>query len=167
MPWPNHHGHSRRCRDSGHAAALGASFALSPIDPVGFVDECARHGVLAVPSALTSNEMWALHRRGVRLVKLFHAAQTSPSTLRSMLDVTPLGEALNVMPSGGVSPDNAAEWKAAGAAVVAMGSNLVGKEISAVEGSPKHREAAAAWAASGRATAQRTFALAAQWRDAA
>ena len=37
------------------AASLGASFALSPIDPVGFVDECHRRGVLAVPSGFSSN----------------------------------------------------------------------------------------------------------------
>ena len=48
----------------GTAAALGATFALSPIDPIGFVDECHRRGVLAVPSAFTSNEWYGLHRRG-------------------------------------------------------------------------------------------------------
>ena len=39
--------------------ALGATFALSPIDPVGFVGECQRLGLLAIPSAFTSNECWA------------------------------------------------------------------------------------------------------------
>ena len=108
------------------AASLGASFALSPIDPTGFVDECHRLGLLAVPSAFTSNEMWALHRRGVKLIKLFHAGLASPSILKSMLGVGPLGT-LSIMPSGGVSPANAREWLDAGAAVVGMGSNLVGK----------------------------------------
>ena len=48
--------------DLARAAAAGCTFALSPIDPLGFVDECHRRGVLAVPSAFTSNECWQLHR---------------------------------------------------------------------------------------------------------
>ena len=77
--------------------APGASnflWSFSPIDPVGFVGECQRLGLLAIPSAFTSNECWALHRRGVRLIKLFHAGLASPAILKSMLAVTPLGEHL-------------------------------------------------------------------------
>ena len=48
------------------AQSLGASFALSPIDPIGFIDVCKSLGVLAVPSAFTSNECWSMHRRGAR-----------------------------------------------------------------------------------------------------
>merc|ERR1719436_361717 len=101
----------------GRAASLGATYALSPIDPLGFVEECHRRGLLAVPSAFTSNECWQLHRRGVRLIKLFHAGIMSPAILKSMLDVTPLGENLNIIPSGGVSPANAEAWWDAGAVV--------------------------------------------------
>ena len=39
----------------GLIKSLGGTFALSPIDPTGFVEECHRHGVLAIPSAFTSN----------------------------------------------------------------------------------------------------------------
>lgn len=56
-------------------AALGAKFALSPINPLGFIDECNRVGILAVPSGLSSNELWDLHRQGVKMIKLFHAGQ--------------------------------------------------------------------------------------------
>ena len=58
----------------GRAAALGATFALSPIDPIGMIDECHRRGVLAVPSALSSNEMYGLHRRGAQMIKLVRRA---------------------------------------------------------------------------------------------
>ena len=136
--------------------ALGATFALSPIDPVGFVGECQRLGLLAIPSAFTSNECWALHRRGVRLIKLFHAGLASPAILKSMLAVTPLGEHLNILPSGGVSPDNAAAWWAAGAAVIGMGSNLVGNLKDLPDGGK--------WAAGGRETAARVFEAAAARR---
>ena len=141
----------------GRAASLGATFALSPIDPIGMIDECHRRGVLAVPSAFTSNEWYALHRKGARLVKLFHAGLVSPSILKSMLGVTPLGEQINIMPSGGVSPQNTPEWWAAGAAVVGAGSNLVGDDFNHAPGSIEHEKAAAAWAQGGRAAAQQIF----------
>ena len=138
------------------AADAGATFALSPIDPMGFVDECHRLGLLPVPSAFTSNEWWALHRRGVRLIKWFHAGLASPKLLRSMLSVSPLAN-LHILPSGGVNPSNAAEWLDAGAAAVGMGSNLVGKELSVAEGMAAYEAAAADWAAQGREAARALF----------
>ena len=142
----------------GRAAALGASFALSPIDPEGFVREAHRLGLLAVPSGFTSNELWGLHRRGVRLIKLFHAGLSSPALLKSMLGVGPLGAALNIMPSGGVSPANAAEWLDAGAVVVGMGSNLVGKDVNEQVGTSAYDDAVAQWRAVGEPAARALFA---------
>ena len=181
------------------AQELGATFALSPIDPVGFVDECHRRGVLAIPSGFTSNELWDLHRRGARwaphgcsrrdarcarapvcappplplphlptrpapaptrrarLLKLFHAGLCSPPILKSMLDVSPLGAALNILPSGGVSPANAAAWLDAGAACMGMGSNLVGKDVGTTLGTPEHEAAVAAWHAEGKEVARAFF----------
>lgn len=36
--------------DLADIAKLGGRFALSPIDPLGFIDECHRLGLLAVPA---------------------------------------------------------------------------------------------------------------------
>lgn len=60
-----------------------------------------------------------------------------PKILKSMLGVSPLA-AMNIMPSGSVSPDNAEEWLEAGACVVGMGSNLAGKDIGFAYVSPPH-----------------------------
>jgi len=144
--------------DLRQAASLGASFALSPIDPIGFVEECERLGLLAIPSGFTSNELWNLHRRGVRLIKLFHAGHSSPKLLSSMLGIGPLGDNLRIMPSGNVSPSNAAEWLDAGAHVLGMGSNLVGADVATQPGTAAHDQATAEWAATGRSVAQRLFA---------
>ncbi len=132
------------------AKSLGASFALSPIDPIGLIEVCTSLGVLAVPSAFTSNECWSMHRRGARLIKLFHAGLASPAILKAMLEVTPLGENLNILPSGSVSPSNASEWLKAGAAVVGMGSNLVGKDINLKPGTTEFQAAVDDWKAKGR-----------------
>jgi len=139
------------------AALLGADFALSPIDPDGFVHECHSRGVLAVPSALTSNECWQLHRRGVRLIKLFHAGMVNPAILKSILDVTPLGKNLNILPSGGVSPQIACHWWDAGAPVVGMGSNLVGKDLCTIPGTSAHAIAVKEWLETGRPLASELF----------
>ena len=132
------------------AKSLGASFALSPIDPIGLIEVCTSLGVLAVPSAFTSNECWSMHRRGARLIKLFHAGLASPAILKAMLEVTPLGENLNILPSGSVSPSNASEWLKAGAAVVGMGSNLVGKDVNLKPGTTEFQAAVDDWKAKGR-----------------
>ena len=76
-----------------------------------------------------------------------------------MLAVGPLAD-LSLMPSGGVSPENANEWLDAGAAVVGMGANLVGGEIGLEPGTDQYREAADQWARFGRAKAERLFSVA-------
>ena len=78
-------------------AAMGAKFALSPINPIGFIKECHANGILAGPSGmavlyqtmlcdniqgLTSNELWDMTRQGAKLLKLFHAGMVSPSILQ-------------------------------------------------------------------------------------
>ncbi|KAL1496135.1 hypothetical protein AB1Y20_014756 [Prymnesium parvum] len=138
----------------GLIKSLGGTFALSPIDPKGFIEECQRHGILAISSAFTPNECWDLHRRGCRMIKLFHAGLSSPAILKSILDVGPLGQNLNILPSGGVSPANAAQWWDAGAACVGMGSNLVGKDIGYARGTPEYEQALSDWKGKGRAVAE-------------
>lgn len=91
-----------------------------------------------------------MHRRGARLIKLFHAGLASPAILKAMLEVTPLGENLNILPSGSVSPSNASEWLKAGAAVVGMGSNLVGKDVNLKPGTTEFQAAVDDWKAKGR-----------------
>ena len=46
-----------------------------------------------------------------------------------MMSVSPL-RALNIIPSGGVTPENLPSWWDAGARAVGMGTNLAGKDIN-------------------------------------
>jgi 2-keto-3-deoxy-6-phosphogluconate aldolase len=82
--------------------------------------------------------------------------QVTAPILKSMLGVSPLA-VMNIMPSGGVSPDNVDEWLDAGAAIVGMGSNLAGSDINYPTGSPAYDKAKAAWDATGRASAKLVF----------
>eukprot|EP00039_Didymoeca_costata_P031320 m.34176 g.34176 ORF g.34176 m.34176 type:complete len:611 (+) comp8684_c0_seq1:108-1940(+) len=131
---------------------LGGKFALSPINPTGFINECHRVGLVAVPAGLTSNELWDMKRQGAVLLKMFHAGQVTAKILKSMLGVSPL-RAMNIMPSGGVSPDNVEEWLDAGAFIVGMGSNLAGKDINYAYGTEEYTNANESWKNEGRAAA--------------
>ncbi|XP_065174904.1 KHG/KDPG aldolase-like [Sycon ciliatum] len=137
------------------AMGLNFRFCLSPINPEGFVARCHANGIMAVPAAFTSNEMWkAHHTEGARMIKLFHASLIPPATLKGMLGVGPLG-AMNIMPSGGIDADAAPAWLAAGAASLGMGSKFAGKDIQLVEGDPGLEAAKQEWAQNGRGAVKR------------
>ncbi|XP_062521618.1 uncharacterized protein LOC134196491 [Corticium candelabrum] len=139
---------------------LGVKFALSPISPSGFIEACHSRGVLAVPSGLTANELWSLHCQGAKLIKLFHAGTISPAILKSMLGVGPLKD-MNIIPSGGITPQNVDDWLNAGARVVGLGSNLVGKDINFPTGSTDYTASHREWEETGREAAKRLFTKAA------
>ena len=140
------------------AAKLGAQFALSPINPPGFVAECLRLGLLAVPAAFTPTEVWHAHCQGAHFVKLFPAHLWNASTLKAMLTTGKLAN-VRVMPSGGISPETAQSWFNAGAAGVGMGSCLCGKDIKiANEDSKEFKQARAQWEEKGKDVARKAFA---------
>ncbi len=105
------------------AIAAGAQFLLSPALSPAMVAVARRHGALAIPGAYTPTEVLAAVDGGAELVKIFPAESGGPAHIRAIL--APLPEA-RLLPTGGVRPDNIAEWFAAGAAAVGIGSALVG-----------------------------------------
>ena len=133
---------------------LGIRFALSPVNPRGFVAACHAHGIVGVPSAFTSNELWRLHsEEGARMLKLFHASLIPPSTLKGILGVGPLG-AMNIMPSGGVTTEDVDKWLEAGAACIGMGSKFAGKDLAYQESDPQFAAAHEDWVKNGRPAIQ-------------
>ena len=137
-----------------NAMNLGIRFALSPVNPRGFVAACHAHGIVGVPSAFTSNELWRLHsEEGARMLKLFHASLIPPSTLKGILGVGPLG-AMNIMPSGGVTTEDVDKWLEAGAACIGMGSKFAGKDLAYQESDPQFAAAHEDWVKNGRPAVQ-------------
>ncbi len=102
--------------------AAGARFVVSPTLDRGVVRYCRDQGVPCLPGAFTPTELLEAWRAGAELVKLFPASALGPRYLREVLAPLPL---LRVVPSGGVSLENAAEWIRAGAAAVSVGSAIV------------------------------------------
>ena len=102
--------------------ARGARFVVSPTFDRAVVRYCRDHDVPCLPGALTPTELLEAWRAGARLVKLFPAGAVGPRYLREVLAPLPF---LRVVPSGGVSLENAVEWIRAGAAAVSVGTALV------------------------------------------
>ena len=106
--------------------ARGARFVVSPTFDRFVVRYCNDHHVLCLPGALTPTELLAASRAGAAAVKLFPASAVGPRYLQEVLAPLPF---LRVVPSGGVSLENAGEWIRAGAAAVSVGSALVSPEL--------------------------------------
>jgi 2-dehydro-3-deoxyphosphogluconate aldolase/(4S)-4-hydroxy-2-oxoglutarate aldolase len=104
------------------AISAGAKFVVSP----GLVPEvaavCNEHGVAFFPGALSPTEVYTAHSMGAAAIKIFPANTAGPGYLRDLLGPFPH---LALVPSGGVTPENAPAFLQAGAVAVFAGSDLV------------------------------------------
>jgi 2-dehydro-3-deoxyphosphogluconate aldolase/(4S)-4-hydroxy-2-oxoglutarate aldolase len=105
------------------AVEQGAAFIVMPHVDQAIVDWCVERGVPCVPGALTPTEVLAAWHAGASAVKIFPASSVGPghvSQLRGPFPHIPL------LPTGGISADDAGAWIAAGAVGVGMGGWLMG-----------------------------------------
>lgn len=120
--------------DLQNAASAGAAFLLSPHVNVELIAGAVDLGIPFIPGAFTATECVAGMAAGASAIKLFPAATGGPAHLAALRQPLPR---LPFIPTGGVTPDNASDYFAAGAAAVALGSSLTSLEdeelISAVE----------------------------------
>lgn len=108
------------------AIEAGAAFVVSPVFEPSVVGAVRAAGRCVAAGAMTPTEALAAHRSGADFVKVFPAQFFGPAYVRAMLAPLPF---LRLMPTGGVTPDNAGEWLDAGAAAVGVGSALVGQDL--------------------------------------
>ncbi len=104
------------------AVDAGARFVVSPVFRAEIVAEAQRHGMAALPGAFTPTEILRAHEAGADLVKVFPSDALGPSFIKGVLAPMPF---LRLVPTGGVTPENAGAWIRAGAAAVGLGSALV------------------------------------------
>ncbi|WP_181347224.1 bifunctional 2-keto-4-hydroxyglutarate aldolase/2-keto-3-deoxy-6-phosphogluconate aldolase [Thalassobacillus sp. CUG 92003] len=99
----------------------GAQFIVSPWFDEETAYLCNTYQIPYIPGCTTVNEMKRALEVGCDVVKLFPGDAFGPETIRSIK--APLPQA-NIMPSGGVSLDNAEDWLTNGAFAVSTGSSL-------------------------------------------
>jgi 2-dehydro-3-deoxyphosphogluconate aldolase/(4S)-4-hydroxy-2-oxoglutarate aldolase len=110
--------------DQARAAIdAGARFIVSPGFDASIVEAAHAAGVPAMPGVLTPSEIMAATRAGADWVKIFPcSALGGAKYLRSLRGPFPQ---LRAMPTGGVTLATAAEYIAAGAVALGVGSELV------------------------------------------
>jgi 2-dehydro-3-deoxyphosphogluconate aldolase/(4S)-4-hydroxy-2-oxoglutarate aldolase len=105
--------------------ARGARFLVSPVTDPAVIAAAARLGVAMLPGAHTPTEMLAAHRAGAPLIKLFPSPAGGPAYLRSVLAPLPF---LKVVPTNGVTQENAAAWFEAGCFALGWAGVLFARE---------------------------------------
>jgi 2-dehydro-3-deoxyphosphogluconate aldolase / (4S)-4-hydroxy-2-oxoglutarate aldolase len=116
----------------------GAQFIVSPALDIETIACCRSLGIPVMPGAMTPSEVVTAWKAGADLVKVFPAnAVGGPSYIKALK--APLPQ-IELVPTGGVSLDNAGDFIRAGAAAVGVGSDLVdtkalrgGEDISITE----------------------------------
>ena len=107
----------------------GASFVVGPVFRPDVIAACHERDVAAMPGCFSPTEILAAHESGADIVKLFPATALGPQFIRDVR--APLPQ-VKLMPTGGVTLDNAGDWIRAGAVAVGLGSALL--DARAIEG---------------------------------
>jgi 2-dehydro-3-deoxyphosphogluconate aldolase / (4S)-4-hydroxy-2-oxoglutarate aldolase len=108
----------------------GAEFVVSPVTNFPLIRECVRRGVLAAPGAFTPSEILNAWNEGADIVKVFPATSLGPKYFKDLKGPLPQ---IRLMPTGGVSLENAREFLAAGACCVGIGTALLDARLIAEE----------------------------------
>ena len=106
----------------------GASFVVSPIFRPDVIAACHERDVPAMPGCFSPTEIFTAHQCGADVVKVFPATALGPQFIRDVR--APLPQ-VKLMPTGGVTLDNAGDWIRAGAVAVGLGSALL--DVRAIE----------------------------------
>ncbi len=103
------------------AILSGASYIVSPSLNLYTVKLCNRYRIACMPGAMTIREVIECLESGADIIKIFPGELFGPKIIKSIKGPVPQAE---LMPTGGVTVDNAAEWIKAGAVALGAGSSL-------------------------------------------
>ena len=112
--------------DEGRSAIdAGASFLVSPHFDPRLVEWSRNEGIPYLPGVMTPTEAASAMSMGITTVKLFPAGFGGPEMIRALRG--PFSR-LGIVPTGGITAATAADFIAAGAIAVGVGSWLTGGE---------------------------------------
>jgi 2-dehydro-3-deoxyphosphogluconate aldolase/(4S)-4-hydroxy-2-oxoglutarate aldolase len=107
------------------AISSGADFIVSPIAEPGMIAACRAHDAFVAPGALTPTEIVSAWNKGADMVKVFPATSFGPQYFRDLRGPFPQ---IRLMPTGGVTVENARSFIEAGACAVGIGTALLDKK---------------------------------------
>jgi 2-dehydro-3-deoxyphosphogalactonate aldolase len=111
--------------------AAGGRLVVAPNFNPAVVAQALALDMVVLPGVATPTEAFAALDAGAHGLKLFPAEMISPATVKALRAVLPKEAAL--MPVGGITPDNMAAYRAAGASGFGLGSALYAPGRSAQE----------------------------------
>lgn len=105
------------------AILAGAQYIVSPSVNLETIKLCNRYQIPVMPGAMTIEGVIAAMEAGADIVKVFPGEAFGPSFIKAIKGPLPQAP---LMPTGGVSLDNVAEWIKVGCIAVGVGGNLTG-----------------------------------------
>jgi 2-dehydro-3-deoxyphosphogluconate aldolase/(4S)-4-hydroxy-2-oxoglutarate aldolase len=100
----------------------GARFIVSPVLRPAVIEAAVARDTPVLPGCFTPTEILTAWEAGADIVKVFPATALGPGYLRDIRGPLPQ---IKLMPTGGVTIDNAGDWIAAGAVAVGVGTALL------------------------------------------
>jgi 2-dehydro-3-deoxyphosphogluconate aldolase / (4S)-4-hydroxy-2-oxoglutarate aldolase len=113
------------------AIAAGARVIVSPAVVPEVIATAHRYGAACYAGAFTATECLTAVQAGADMVKIFPAAVAGPAYMTNLRMVYP---EINLIPSGGISLDNAADFIRSGASAISGARNFFNREAVAREG---------------------------------
>ena len=105
------------------AILAGAEFIVTPALDVRVIELARRYGKPIFPGSLTPTEVVTAWQAGADMVKIFPCgALGGPKYIKALKGPLPQ---IDMVPTGGVNLENAAEYIKAGAGAIAVGTELV------------------------------------------
>ncbi len=108
------------------AIEAGAQFVVTPVSKPEIIQMAHQHEKPVLSGAMTPSEILQAYEWGTDVVKLFPAANFGLSYFKAIKAPIPH---LPIMPTGGVTVENAADWISNGAVCLGVGSTLVDKKL--------------------------------------
>lgn len=104
------------------AISAGARFVVGPVFRPDVIAACHDLGIAAMPGCFSPTEILAAWEAGADVVKVFPATALGPGFLKDIRGPLPH---VKLMPTGGVTVENAGDWIRAGAVAVGAGTALL------------------------------------------
>jgi 2-dehydro-3-deoxyphosphogalactonate aldolase len=130
--------------DVRNVHAAGGQMIVSPNFDVDVVRETRQLGMISLPGVITPSEAFAAIRGGANGLKLFPAEMISPAVVKALCAVLPKNTQL--MPVGGIGPNDMPAWRKAGATGFGIGSALYKPGMTSEQVGERANALVGAWA---------------------
>ena len=108
------------------ALDVGAEYIVTPVLNMEVIDYVKKSRFPVISGAFSPTEIYNSFHAGSDMIKIFPANLLGIENFKSIQVIMPK---LTLMPTGGISSENAREWLNAGADVLGIGTSLINDQI--------------------------------------